>query len=76
MAENKGDVTQLIAILPTLPQETASTPFVIRTKPIMEPTIEWVVDTGQPRILAMDNQVPPARSADIIPIIKILISLA
>ena len=51
--ENKGEVTQLIAMLLTLPQETASTPFVIKTKPMMAPTIECVVETGQPLKLAI-----------------------
>ena len=39
VAENNGDVTQLIAILPTLLHETASTPLVIKTNPTIEPTI-------------------------------------
>ena len=37
--ENSGEVTQLIAILPTFPHETASTPLVIKTKPTIDPTI-------------------------------------
>ena len=40
-------------MLLTLPQETASTPFVINTKPIIAPTIECVVETGQPLKLAI-----------------------
>ena len=65
-----------MAMVPTLFQETASTPLVIKTNPIMAPTIEWVVETGQPLKLAMYNQVPPASKADIMPITKIFISLA
>ena len=34
----------------------------------------WVVETGQPLKLATYNQVPPARSADSIPITKMLVS--
>jgi hypothetical protein len=52
LPENNGEVTQLIAILPTFPHETASTPLVIKTKPTIDPTIVWVVETGQPLKLA------------------------
>src|SRR5210317_2359117 len=72
--ENSGEVTQLIAILPTLPHETASTPLVINTKPIMDPTIVCVVETGHPLKLATYNQVPPAKSADNMPITNIFVS--
>ena len=37
----------------------------------MEPTIECVVETGQPLELATKSHVPAASNADIIPIIKI-----
>ena len=74
VAENNGEVTQLIAILPTFDHETASTPLVIKTKPMIEPTIVWVVETGYPLKLATYNHVPPARSADNIPMTKIFVS--
>ena len=44
-----GDTTQLMTIVPTLPQWTAPTPMPTAAKPTIAPTIEWVVDTGQPR---------------------------
>ena len=70
--EIAGDTTQLAAMVPTLFHDTASKPIEIITKPTIEPTIEWVVDTGQPLVLAIKSHVPAAHSADSIPIIKIL----
>ena len=68
-----GDITQLDAIVPTLDQDTASKPREITTKPTIAPTIEWVVDTGHPFLLAINNHVPAAINADNIPIINILL---
>ena len=57
-----GETTQLITIVPTLAHLTASIPIPTAAKPTMAPTIECVVDTGQPRFDAISNQVPAASS--------------
>ena len=36
-------------------------------KPTTAPIIEWVVETGQPLLVAIISQVPAAKSADIMP---------
>ncbi len=64
---SRGDTTQLATMVPTLFQATASMEMPTAAKPTMAPTMEWVVDTGQPRILAINSQVPAARRADSIP---------
>ena len=53
--EVTGDTTQLITIVPTLPHCTASTPMPTAAKPTIAPTIECVVDTGQPLREAISN---------------------
>ena len=73
-AEINGEVIQLEAISNILSQETAPEPFVIKTKPTMAPTIEWVVDTGQPFLLASMSQLPVAKRVAIIPTINIFTS--
>ncbi len=62
-----GDTTQLITIVPTLPHCTALTPMPATVKPTMAPTIECVVETGQPLRLAIKSQVPAASSAESMP---------
>ena len=47
-------------MFPTLPQETASKPKEIITNPTIDPTIECVVETGQPLALARINHVAAA----------------
>ena len=64
---SSGDTSELAAMVPTFSQCTASTPIPTAAKPTMAPTIEWVVDTGQPLILASISQVPAASSADSMP---------
>src|SRR5690606_41230568 len=62
-----GEITQLETMEVTALQSTASTEMPTAAKPLMAPTIEWVVDTGQPRILAINNHVPAANSAEGMP---------
>ena len=62
-----GDTTQLATMVLTLDQFTASTETPTAANPTIAPTIECVVDTGQPMKLAIINQVPAARSAESIP---------
>ena len=47
---------------PTLLQFTASTPTPTAAKPTMAPTMEWVVDTGQPKCEAPSSHTPAANS--------------
>src|SRR5690606_3062661 len=56
--ERNGVITQLDTMGTSPPQFTASTDTPTEAKPMMAPTMEWVVDTGQPRIEAMNSQVP------------------
>ena len=51
---------KLMTIVPTWPHCTASIPIPTAAKPTIAPTIEWVVDTGQPLREATSNQVPAA----------------
>ncbi len=62
-----GETTQLAMICTTLPQLTASTPIPTAAKPTIAPTMEWVVETGQPRRLAISSHTPAANSADSMP---------
>ena len=39
----------------------------IAENPTIEPTIEWVVDTGHPKIEATSSQVPDANNAASMP---------
>ncbi|GIS05172.1 MAG: hypothetical protein CM15mP108_2760 [Gammaproteobacteria bacterium] len=64
-------MTQLAAISPTVDHETEAKPIEIITNPTIDPTMEWVVETGHPFRLAISNHVPAANKADIIPIINI-----
>ncbi|MNJ62373.1 hypothetical protein D3C77_582130 [compost metagenome] len=65
--ERNGVITQLATIGPIAPHCTASIEMPTAAKPITAPTIECVVDTGQPREVAISSQVPAASSADIMP---------
>ena len=62
-----GDTTQLAAICPTLPHATASTEIPTAAKPTMAPTMECVVETGHPLMLAIRSHVAAASSADSMP---------
>src|SRR5690606_25771661 len=66
----KGVTTQLATMGPMAPQWTASAEMPTAAKPITAPTMEWVVETGQPRIEAINSQVPAASNEDIMPRIK------
>ena len=46
---SSGETIQLATIWPILPQFTASIPIPAIAKPTIAPTIECVVETGQPR---------------------------
>ena len=65
--EISGVIIQLPTIPPTEPHATVSTPTPTAEKPTMAPTIECVVDTGQPIQEAISNQVPAENNAAIIP---------
>ena len=67
MAEDSGDVIQDKPILPTTDQLILSKPKAYIPKPTIAPTIVCVVETGQPRRLAINNQVPAANKAEIMP---------
>ena len=56
-----------MTMVPTLPHLTASMPMPTAAKPTIAPTIEWVVDTGQPLCEATNSQMPAASSADNMP---------
>jgi len=43
-----GEMTQLMTMVPTFSQCTASTPMPTAAKPTIAPTMECVVETGQP----------------------------
>ena len=58
--DNVGEITQLATIGATPLQFTASMDTPTAPKPMTAPMIEWVVDTGQPFIEAINNQVPAA----------------
>ena len=67
MAEDSGDVIQDRPILPTTDQLILSKPKAYIPNPTIAPTIVCVVETGQPRRLAINNQVPAANKAEIMP---------
>ena len=62
-----GVTTQLAAIVATSHQWTASIPMATTANPMIAPTIECVVDTGQPNREATVSQAAAARSADNMP---------
>jgi hypothetical protein len=49
---------------------TPSAPLYTREKPMIPPTILWVVDTGRSRYVAVYNHVVDAARADNIPYIR------
>src|SRR6056297_959635 len=57
-----GLMNQLITILPSWGHCTAFIPSAATAKPVTAPTIEWVVETGQPYFEAISSQVPAASS--------------
>src|SRR5690554_8235947 len=61
---SNGDISQLEAITPTLPHSTASIPSPTAPKPTTAPTIECVVETGQPLAEATNNHTPAANNAE------------
>ncbi len=64
---SSGEISQLEAMVPTLPQATASMPRPTAPKPTMAPTMEWVVETGQPLAEAISSQMAAASSAESMP---------
>ena len=72
--DTSGDVIQLEAMPPTVPQETFDAPLEINTNPTIAPTIECVVDTGHPFELAIRSHKPAAKSEESMPIINIFTS--
>ena len=66
-AEKTGDKIQVVPISETLCQLTASNERQTTVNPMIAPIIEGVVDTGQPKADATNNQIPADKSADIIP---------
>ena len=63
-----GEIIQLKTTAPNLPQLMTEKPPAIIPKPIMEPTIEWVVETGKDFQVAKLTQSAAARRADKAPI--------
>src|SRR5690606_35494901 len=63
-----GLTTQDITTCQTLGQLMAAVPASTRPKPITAPTMLWVVETGQPHLLARLSQIAAASSAAVIPI--------
>ena len=63
MPADTGEITQLAAMFQIFDHWTASSPWATRAKPTIAPTMEWVVDTGQPRWDATSSQVPAASKA-------------
>ena len=66
-----GEMTQLAAICPIFAHLTASTPIPAMPKPTKAPTIECVVETGQPFNEATNSQMAAASKAAIMPNISI-----
>ena len=64
---SSGETSQLATMPPILPHLTASTPMPTTAKPTIAPTIEWVVETGQPRVEAIISQIAAASSAASMP---------
>src|SRR5690606_18529531 len=62
-----GEITQLETMEVTALQLTASTAIPTEANPMIAPTMEWVVETGHPRRLAISRQHPAARGADSMP---------
>ena len=48
-------------------QWTAEASVVTRAKPMSEPMMVWVVETGQPKTEARMSQTPEAKRAEIMP---------
>ena len=65
-----GETNQLATISPSLSHCTASMPTAATPTPTTAPTIECVVDTGQPRIVATISQTAAASSAASMPSIS------
>ena len=63
----RGETNQLATIEPILPQLTTSTPIPAAPKPTMAPTMVWVVETGQPRLVAIISQMAAASNAASMP---------
>jgi len=65
--ESTGEATQLAAMIVTFAQFTAENPTATMEKPMIAPTIECVVETGQPLWDAISSQVAVANKAASIP---------
>lgn len=59
---SRGGTTQLATIKLILPYTTASTPMPAMANLTTAPSMEWVVDTGQPRVEATMSQIAAASS--------------
>ena len=62
-----GETTHPHVIRPTVFQSTIEIPIATHPNPTTAPTIECVVDTGNPKYDAVMSHVPAAISAAIIP---------
>ena len=62
-----GDTIQLRTIVTTFPHSIEERPWVAIPKPMTPPTMEWVVDTGMPNLVAMLTQRAAERSVASIP---------
>ena len=60
-------INQLPTIPPIVDQSTEPGPIVIQAKPIKAPMMVWVPETGQPILVAINNQAPEAKRAESIP---------
>ena len=65
---NMGEIIQLKTTAPSFPQLITSVPPAMIPKPIMAPTMAWVVDTGKERQVAKDTHKAAASRADKAPI--------
>src|SRR5690625_3090091 len=64
---SNGDISQLEAITPTLPHSTAPPPSPTAPKPTTPPTIQYVVEPGQPMAETTNNHTAAANSAESMP---------
>ena len=62
-----GETIQLITTVTRLCHLTASGPMATTAKPTMAPTMEWVVETGQPLAEAIISQMAEASRAASMP---------
>ena len=65
-----GEITQLATIWPMVGQTMASKPSAAMPAPTTPPTIEWVVETGAPMMVARLTHSADDSSADIMTMMK------